>query len=68
MCVSYRKLNGITKTFDFPILPCDDDISTVVSRSNKISIISLDARQLYYQISVCHVDREKLAFFIPYKQ
>ena len=35
MCVSYRKLNGITKTFEFPILHCDDDISTVGAESNK---------------------------------
>ena len=58
MCVYYRKLNSITNTFEFPILPCDGDISTVGAGSNKIWIISLDARQLYYQISVCHVDRE----------
>ena len=68
MCVSCRKINGITNTFEFPILRCYNDISTVGARSNKTWIISLNARQLYYQISVCRVDREKLAFFIPYKQ
>ena len=32
MCVSYRKLNSITNTFELPILPCDDDISTIGAR------------------------------------
>ena len=58
MCVSYRKHNGITKPFEFPIPHCDDDISTTGSRSNKIWIVSLDARQGYHQISVFHVDSE----------
>ena len=31
MCVSYRKLNGVTKPFNFPIPRCDDNISTVVA-------------------------------------
>ena len=65
MCVSYRKLNGIAQTFQFPIPCCDDTISTVGAGSNKIWIISLDARQVYHQISVCHGDREKIAFFAP---
>ena len=58
VCVSYRKRNGITKPFDFPILRCDESISTGGSRSNKIWIISLDARQGYHQISVRHIYRE----------
>ena len=65
MCVSYRKLNGITKTFEFPILRCDDDISTVGAGSHKISIISLDARQLYDQISVCPDDLSCLYLTSP---
>ena len=59
MCVSYRKLNGINKPFDLPITRCDDAICTVSAGLNKIWIISLDARQGYNQISVCHVYREK---------
>ena len=50
MCVSYRKLNDIKKPFEFPIPSCDDAIGTVSSVSNKIWIISLDARQGYHQI------------------
>ena len=63
MCVSYRKLNGIAKLFEFPILCCNDAIITVSARSNKICIISLDARQGYHQISVFYVDRGKTALF-----
>ena len=58
MCVSYRKRIGIDKHFGFPIPCCDDAISTVGARSNKIWIILLDARQGYHQISVRHIDRK----------
>ena len=57
MCVSYTKLNDITKTFEFPIPRCDDAIRNIGAVSNKIRIISLDARQGYHQISVFHVYR-----------
>ena len=68
ICISYRELNGITKTFELPI-PCFDDVkSTVSTGSNKLWIISLDARQVYQRISVRHVNREKLAFFAPDNQ
>ena len=30
-CVSYKKLNGITKNFEFTIPRCDDAIITVVT-------------------------------------
>ena len=61
MCFSYGKLNGITKTFEIPIPRCDYDLSTVGDGTNKIWSISLDARQKYHQLSVRHVDREKLS-------
>jgi hypothetical protein len=65
MCVSYRKLNSVTKPFEYPIPRCDDAIESVGSGSDRVWIISLDARQGYHQISVRLVDREKLAFFSP---
>ena len=68
MCVSYRKLNGIIIPFEFPIPRCDDAISNVGAISNKIWILSLDARQGYHQIPVCHFNREKIALFAPDKQ
>ena len=65
MCVSYRKLNSITKPFQFPIPRCDDAVMILSWGAGDIWIISLDARQGYHQVSVRPSDREKLAFFAP---
>ena len=65
MCVSYRKLNSVTKPFQYPIPRCDDSVTFMGVGSDIIFFISLDARQGYHQISVRHMDREKLAFFAP---
>ena len=65
MCVSYRKLNSITKPFQYPIPRCDDAITIMVVGTNFIWIITVDARQGYHQVSVRKIDREKLAFFAP---
>ena len=65
MCVSYRKLNAVTKPFQFPIPRCDAVIVILGCGADEIWIISLDARQGYHQIAVRKIDREKLAFFSP---
>ena len=65
MCVSYRKLNSVTKPFQYPIPRCDDAITMMVVGDTVIWIITVDARQGYHQVSVRQVDREKLAFFAP---
>ena len=52
MCISYWKLNDITKTFEFTIRCCDNAISSISSGSGTIFIISLDARQGYHQVQV----------------
>ena len=57
MCVSYRKINGITKIFRSPIPCCSDAIVTASSGSNKSCILSLYVRQGFHQILVCHVNR-----------
>ena len=57
MIVSYMKLNGITKPFNFPIPRCGGTISTIGDGSNKFWIVSLYARKGYHQIPVCHIDR-----------
>ena len=44
MCVFYRKLNGITKPFQFPISRCDDAITVLSWGAGEIWIISLDTR------------------------
>ena len=68
MCVSYRRLNGITKPSELTITRCGDAIRKSGTGPNKILIISLYARQGYHQISVQNVDREKIAFFTPDNQ
>ena len=65
MCVSYRRLNAVTKPFQFPIPRCDDAIAMFGAGANEVFIINLDNRQGYHQISVRKTDREKLAFFTP---
>ena len=65
MCVSYRKLNAITKSFEFPIPWCDDVIVIIDIGSQFIWIISLDSRQGYHQVTVRKIDREKLVSFSP---
>ena len=65
MCVSYRKLNSVTKPFEFPIPRCDEAISSIGAGECTIYTISLDARQGYHQVKVKPADKEKLAFFSP---
>ena len=65
MCVSYRRLNTITKIFQFPIPRCDDAIIILDDGARSIWIISLGARQGYHQIAVRQSGHEKLAFFAP---
>ena len=62
MCVSYRRLNTITKPFQFPIPRCDDAIIILGNGVGSIWIISLDARQGYHHILVRQDDREKIVF------
>ena len=65
ICVSYRRLNAVTKPFQFPIPRCDDAITILGCGAVTIYIISLDARQGYHQVAVRLSDQEKLAFLLP---
>ena len=65
ICVSYCRINAVTKSFQFTIPGCGDAIITLGDGAGNIWIVSLDSRQGYYQISVRKVDREKLALFDP---
>ena len=67
MCVSYRKINEIRKTFKFTIPCCDDAIISVGAGSGTTFIIIIDARQGYHQV-VRKIDKEKLALFAPNKK
>ena len=52
MCVSYRKLNSVTKPFEYPIPRCDDAVTIVMVGSTVMWIITVDARQGYHQVAV----------------
>ena len=65
LCVSYRPLNIVTRSFEYPILRCADSIEDLVDSCGRLMIISLDARSGYHQIGVRSCDREKLVFFTP---
>ena len=65
LCVSYRALNGVTRSFEFPIPRCSDSIEDLGDSYGKLYFISLDARSGYHQIRVRESDQEKLAFFTP---
>ena len=52
MCVSYRKLKAVTKSFKFPLFRCDDAVTVLWCGAVVIWIISLDARQGYHQVAV----------------
>lgn len=64
MCVSYRRLNAVTKSFQFPIPRCDDTITIFGTGAGEIWVISLDARQEYHQIPVRKLI-EKISIFRP---
>ena len=65
MCVSYRKLNTITKPFECPIPWCDNAIVIIDTGLQFIWIIILGARQGYHQITVRNINQEKIDFFSP---
>jgi hypothetical protein len=64
MCVSFRRLNRVTKPFTFPIPRCADVIEDLGGFVFLILwFISLDFQQGFYQIALRHSDQEKTAFF-----
>ena len=65
MCVSYRKLNGFTKTFQYPIPQCNDAVTVLNVGENRIWIITFDACQGYHQVAVRPIYQGKLALFAP---
>jgi hypothetical protein len=68
MCCSYRKVNGLTLPFEYPIPRCEDAIEDFGDSAGKVLFISLDARSGYHQIAVRECDQDKLAFFSPDKE
>ena len=60
--MSYRKMNSVTKPFQFPIPHCDDAIMIMRRGVGKIFITSRDAHQGHHPESVRSVDQENLHF------
>ena len=65
LCVSYRALDTVTRSLEFPIPRCSDSIKDLGNSYGKLYLISFDDRSGYHQIRVRECDQEKLAFFIP---
>ena len=63
LCVSYRKLNQVTRPFTFPIPRCDDAVMDLPADA-KFRILT-DMFSGYWQIVVEKGSRPKLAFFTP---
>lgn len=63
LCVSYRRLNQVTRPFKFPIPRCDDAVMDISPRARYF--ISFDLDSGYWQISLEKDSRAKTAFFTP---
>ena len=63
MCVSYRKLNSITKAFEYLIPKCDDYVTVFMTGSSIMWIITVDARRGYHQILV-KKQKEKNLYYL----
>jgi len=60
-CVSYRKLNAITRPFIFPTRRCDDAVESIRGRWK----IQLDMDAGYWQVALSEAAKAKTAFFVP---
>jgi hypothetical protein len=62
LCVSYRKLNTITRPFVFPSQRCDDAVRDI---GDARFFITMDLYWGYWQVLCHHLSRSKTAFFSP---
>jgi ribosomal protein L21E len=62
LCVSYRKLNAVTRPFTFPIVRCDDAVKEIGDSS---CFITMDLDSGYWQVACEPSSKPKLAFFTP---
>ena len=60
MCVSYQKLKGFTKPFQYTIPRYKDAVTVLNVETHPIWIITLDACQKYHQVAVRPVHQEIL--------
>ena len=62
LCVSYRKINAVTRPFTFPIIRCDDAVKEI---GNATCFITMDLDSGYWQVPCEEKSKAKLAFFTP---
>ena len=62
LCVSYRKLNAVTRPFQFHIARCDDAVE-LIGKSKVFITLDLDAG--YWQVKLHEGSKDKTAFFVP---
>jgi hypothetical protein len=65
MCVSYRRLNRVTRPFRFPIARCSDSTQEFGDSHGELFFIALDAFSGFHQIKVDLDSQDKLAFWGP---
>jgi hypothetical protein len=63
LCVSYRRLNQVTRPFAFPMPRCDDAVKDIDTEAKYFIAIDLDSG--YWQILAEKEARTRLAFFTP---
>ena len=69
LCVSYRPLHSVTRSFEFPIPRCTDSIEEFGNSNSHIYFISLDARSRYHHLRVRKRDQENwLSLHHPVKK
>jgi hypothetical protein len=62
LCVSYRRLNGITRSFTFLIKRCDHAVDCVGEAER---FLTLDFDAGYWQVYMHKSSQQKTAFFTP---
>ena len=61
LCVSYRRLNQVTKPFVFPIPRCDDAVEDIDTEARYFIAVDMDSG--YWQVVAEKEARERLTFF-----
>jgi hypothetical protein len=62
LCISYRRLNTVTRPFTFPVTRCDEAVEKLGDAKHYITA-DLDAG--YWQVKMNKKAKDKTAFFIP---
>jgi hypothetical protein len=62
LCVSYRKLNEVTRPFAFPVMRCDD---AAEKAGDAAYFITMDLDAGYWQVNMRKSARAKTAFYTP---